>query len=218
MPPKICGIYVIINLTNGHLYIGSSVDVHNRVLSHKRGLRHQTHKNPKLQRAWNRDGEQSFAFLTLFQCDETVIRQLEGLVLQTCQPTYNLTMSVDGSTKLSEETKRKIGKAHKGIPKSAKHRRRIGEAHKGRPKSTEMRARLSASVTGRKHSSETKQKIGDALKGRVKSEAERKNIGEAQRGHKRNVGRRHTQKAKDNMSAARKRWWDKKREAKEIPV
>ena len=164
MAPPRCGIYAIVNLANGHLYLGSSVNIRRRVNAHKSDLRNSIHRNPRLQRAWDRYGETGFAFLTLFECDESVVRLLEGLVLEACRPAYNLTMSVDGSTRLSAETKRRLSVTRRGVPKSAAHRRHIGEAHKGKRKSAAWRANLSASAFGRKNSPETCRKIADGLR------------------------------------------------------
>ena len=226
--PKTCGIYAIVNRTNGHLYIGSSVDVRGRMFRHKQDLRRQTHKNPKLQRAWNRDGEPAFVFLVLFKCDESVVRQLEGLTLEACRPAYNLTMSVDGSTRLSDETKRRLSETHRGVPKSEAHRRHIGEAHKGRPKSAAQKAKLSKAMTGKKLTAEHRRKIGDAEKGRVTSDLARKHMSEAQKGHpvslkvrqslkgnKLALGLRRSAETKQRMSASMKASWIRRREAKE---
>lgn len=230
--PKQCGIYAIVNRTNGHLYIGSSLDVQYRMLAHKRALNYQTHKNPRLQRAWDRDGKGAFVFLRLFECDESVVRQFEALALETCRPAYNLTMSVDGSTRLSDETRRRLSETHRGVPKSEAHRRHIGEAHKGRQKSAEERAKISASKKGRKLTLEHRRKIRDAGRGRVATELARKHMSEAQKGHvisldgRRRIGEAHkgnkyalghrcSPEAKQRMSEIRKAWWASKKASQE---
>lgn len=200
-----------------------------RITAHKRALFHGTHKNPRLQKAWDRDGEGAFVFLRLFECAESAVRQLEGLVLQACRPVYNLTMSVDGSTRLSDETRRRLSETHRGVPKSAAHRRHIGEAHKGRLVSAETRAKLSVLKTGTKLTAEHRRKIAEGLKGRVASDLARKHMSDAQKGHpvslkvrqrlkgvKLALGLRRSAETKQRMSASMKASWIRRRGTKEI--
>lgn len=56
------GIYAIVNTINGKVYIGSSKSVEGRCNGHFRDLRNHKHYNVKLQRAWNKYGEQSFSY------------------------------------------------------------------------------------------------------------------------------------------------------------
>lgn len=78
-------------------------------------------------------------------------------------------------SKLSEETKRKIGNANRGRIPSAETRAKISAAGKGRLVSAETKAKLAASrrFTGRRHSEESRRKISEKLKGRVFSDEER---------------------------------------------
>ena len=50
----------------------------------------------------------------------------------------------------SKATRRKISKAHKGVPLSESHRQRIGEGQKGRMHSEESRRLISEAAKGRK--------------------------------------------------------------------
>jgi group I intron endonuclease len=63
--PRTSGIYQILNEKNGKVYIGSAVDLQRRAHHHRRELRRGTHGNPKLQRAWNKHGEDAFAVSVL---------------------------------------------------------------------------------------------------------------------------------------------------------
>jgi group I intron endonuclease len=56
------GIYRILNTVNGKPYLGSAVIIPNRWREHTRTLRKGTHKNPHLQAAWNKYGEEAFIF------------------------------------------------------------------------------------------------------------------------------------------------------------
>lgn len=62
---KTQGIYMIRNVIDGTVYVGSGKVIQNRWKSHRSLLRRGKHHSPKLQRAWNRDGEQAFAFSVL---------------------------------------------------------------------------------------------------------------------------------------------------------
>lgn len=55
-------IYQITNMVNGKYYIGSAGSFERRQWQHKYDLKRNTHKNPRLQAAWNKYGEEAFVF------------------------------------------------------------------------------------------------------------------------------------------------------------
>ena len=57
---SISGIYIIRNLINGNVYIGSAVRIDSRKRQHLHKLRSGKHENGHLQKAWNKYGEDSF--------------------------------------------------------------------------------------------------------------------------------------------------------------
>lgn len=57
---KKSGIYCIINIKNGHKYIGSSTNMYQRLMCHRSWLRRGSHHSIYLQRAWNKYGESIF--------------------------------------------------------------------------------------------------------------------------------------------------------------
>jgi group I intron endonuclease len=63
------GPYQITNTIDGSFYIGSSKDVHFRYQVHQGELRSGKHCNKHLQRAWDRDGEDSFILEILCYCE-----------------------------------------------------------------------------------------------------------------------------------------------------
>jgi group I intron endonuclease len=140
-------IYQITNMMNGKYYIGSSASFERRVWSHKYELKNGTHKNPKLQAAWNKYGEAAFVFEILetvaegesqLACED---RYLTGKVgLPEC---YNINFYAEHSRlgiPHSDESKAKIsnkvqaavaeGRGGKFLP-SEETRRKMSEALKG---------------------------------------------------------------------------------------
>lgn len=104
---------------------------------------------------------------------------------------YNITDGGEGwSGPLSEETKKKIGKAHKGKCISEETKKKIGEAHKGKIFSEEHKKKLSEAHKGNtnalgnhfKLSEETKKKISEFNKRKKVSEETRKKLSEVHKG------------------------------------
>lgn len=56
------GVYSITNIVTNRVYIGSSIDIEDRFLQHKRRLKSNSHPNPKLQNSYNKYGLESFIF------------------------------------------------------------------------------------------------------------------------------------------------------------
>lgn len=63
------GIYKIEHVTSGRVYVGSSVNIASRRRHHLGNLRRGSHFNVKLQNAWNKYGEQAFAFILIEECE-----------------------------------------------------------------------------------------------------------------------------------------------------
>src|SRR5690606_19704596 len=59
------GVYQIVNLKNGKIYIGSAKCFKVRANQHLKSLRENKHHNKFLQRSFNKWGEQSFLFEVL---------------------------------------------------------------------------------------------------------------------------------------------------------
>lgn len=63
--PKVSGIYQILCITNGKVYVGSGVNLQDRWHNHQSELRRGNHHNQMLQRAWNKYGAGAFVFSIL---------------------------------------------------------------------------------------------------------------------------------------------------------
>lgn len=186
-------IYRITNMSNGKYYIGSADSFARREWQHKYDLRRGAHKNPRLQAAWDKYGEEMFVFEVLEEVpDGQSPLQVEDIWLvqhvgkAEC---YNINPSAESPRSgmlMTAESKAKLSKNRKGKHAGAEHyrygqkvspevREKIGAAQRGKPKKE-----------GRKVSEEGKAKI-------------RANI-EAGRSHKHWIGRTHTKEAKAKMS------------------
>jgi len=65
-----CGIYLIVNLVNNKVYVGSTRSAKKRWFEHRCTLRNRVHPNPHLQSAWNQYGEESFIFGLVELCEK----------------------------------------------------------------------------------------------------------------------------------------------------
>lgn len=63
--PRSSGVYQILCIPTGKIYIGSAVDLWARWNGHRRALRRGKHVNCYLQQAWTRHGEENFEFSVL---------------------------------------------------------------------------------------------------------------------------------------------------------
>src|SRR4051812_13574965 len=71
------GIYKIVNILNGIIYVGSAVNIKKRWQWHKKDLRANKHRNSYLQNAWNLHGEECFEFSVIEYCEETQLLERE---------------------------------------------------------------------------------------------------------------------------------------------
>jgi group I intron endonuclease len=84
MKKLIGGIYSITCVTNNKSYIGSSYDIYNRWSDHKRILRKNQHHSIKLQRSWNKYGEENFLFSIVEEVlDSDELENVEQIWLDT---------------------------------------------------------------------------------------------------------------------------------------
>lgn len=132
---KNCGIYIIQNLVNGNIYVGSSSNIKRRFSQHKSTLRHNTHKNKHLQNAWNKYGEENFEFVVIehHSYPEKILGR-ENKCIRLYKPEYNnIRVNSEGRFVHSEETKRKIGlKSKEKFIKNPALKQQLIDLHKGK--------------------------------------------------------------------------------------
>lgn len=153
---KVSGVYKITNTANGKFYVGSSVNVRNRLHKHLSQLRRGIHANGHLQGAFTRDGEQALEFQLLEACAPDALLTMEQRHLDALRPEYNI-CRVAGNTLgvlHGPEAKAKMSAANKG-----------NQRHLGKPHTEETRRVLSSLASQRRASPETRAKMSEAMRG-----------------------------------------------------
>lgn len=159
----ICGIYIIYNSVNEHIYLGSSKNIKHRWNQHRHSLNKNKHHSKYLQRSWDKYKENSFIFSIIEICTEDKLQQIEQEYLDVCKPEYNLSPSAFSNRgyKWTEEQKKKKSKIHKGKPNPNKGKK-TGKIpwNKGCSMSKESNFKLSNSLKGKRNSKSTEFKLG----------------------------------------------------------
>ena len=191
-------VYCLTNTVNGKRYIGITNNFRRRWLDHQR-------HDYVIGRALRKHGKESFRISVLYsRLSFEMAAELEKrliLEMDTIMPNgYNVASGGGGGNtiagftdeemevykqkqreanlgkELSDETKRKIGKASKGNKYNLgrkltdEHKRKIGEAGKGRVVSDETRVKFSEIHKGKIIPSEMRCRISESLKGRKRPE------------------------------------------------
>lgn len=214
-------IYKITNNLNGKIYIGKhkTENIDDGYMG----------SGVAINRAIKKYGVENFTKEILFDVyGEDMMNFLEEAIVDEAfvarKDTYNIALGGDGGFaptwteeqrrkfkakrtghSVSEETRKKLSKAHKGKHSnlseetrrklatnkgkhfSEEHKRKLREAAKRRPPvSEETRNKISKTLTGRTHftSEETKRKIGNANKGKHRTEELKHRLAELHKGEK----------------------------------
>jgi group I intron endonuclease len=177
---RIPGIYLIRNIANGKVYVGSSVSVRKRLLNHVRDLKRGAHVNKLLQRAWEKYGAASFVFHALeyvARREDLALaeqRHIDALLAADRSRGYNIVPFADRRT-LAPETLAKMSAALKGKnagkSPSAEVRARISASLKGRPLSPKAleKRRTTLAAQSQDEKAAVARKVSLALKGKAKS-------------------------------------------------
>lgn len=129
------GVYIIVNTTNGSIYVGSSVNVRRRWNEHRSSLRKGTNQCIILQNAWNKHGEGAFIFAVLEYVDDKNDRHsLEQRYIDELKPEYNAQprVNIPGPRIYSDVTRAKISAAHKGRKHTEEYKSHMSEVMTGR--------------------------------------------------------------------------------------
>jgi group I intron endonuclease len=150
-------------------------------------LRRNIHHSIKLQRAWEKYGEENFIFEVIIYCkneDKLSYEQKCIDLYDSFNSGYNvLPFSTNCTGRIiSEETRRKISISNTGKKASQETKDKMSKVRKGRKPSKKMIEKLierNKARTGHKASAETREKMSKARKNFRPSEEHRKRISEA---------------------------------------
>lgn len=155
--PVCSAIYMIVNIYNDKYYIGSAVDVRNRITYHLSRLNRNLHHNQHLQGAWNLYGKDAFIYLILEKCSKEQLEFKEQLWMDRLKANdpeqgYNIRKQANSNQghKWSEASKLNMANLKKGKPRSEETKEKLRKANLGK--------------TGRKNTLETKIKMSEAAK------------------------------------------------------
>ena len=134
------GIYKIQSLLfPDKIYIGSAFNFKVRWRRHLWYLKNNKHHSSKLQRHYNKYGENDLSFSIITKCHKSHLISIEQFYIDSLNPFFN-ECRVAGNTsgrKFSEETKHKLSlkskgnKGRKGLPLSEEHKRKLSESMSG---------------------------------------------------------------------------------------
>ena len=142
------GVYQIYNTETGKRYIGSSINIEERLKQHRRKLKSNKHCNQHLQNAWNKYAEY-LVFEPLEYCEPDECLKLEQKYIDYYNSAnreygYNIDAQAASAGKhLSEETKQKLRERHLGKKIDPKIIEKVRQANLGkkRPKQSETMKR-----------------------------------------------------------------------------
>jgi group I intron endonuclease len=182
----VSGIYSILHIQTGKIYVGSSCCIKSRIFYHISKLRHNKHDNCHLQNAWNKYGEKDFKFFVLQLCQVSELSGLESLWMSLtacCCRDYGYNLDSIAIHKMhSEETKLKIANGNRGKIFSEERKRKISIAALGRkvpPRTPEQRENHRRAAMGHFVSEESRRKMSAIHKGKTISEKHRQQIRDA---------------------------------------
>ena len=118
--PRTSGIYQILCVPTGKVYIGSAVNLRQRWHDHYTRMRARTHNNEHIQRAWDKYGERAFVFSIV----EMVM--FPEYLLDREQHWMDETQCYDRSKGFNLA---RIAGSNIGIPASDQRKKRIGMAN-----------------------------------------------------------------------------------------
>lgn len=233
------GIYGIRNKLNQKIYVGSAVDVKKRWSTHLTVLKQGKHHSHRLQKAWDKFGQENFEWVILQKCRvENLIRYeqqwLEFYQSANSKHGYNI-LSIAGSPlgskrtpevklKMSEIARRRNYDPEYNAMITARAKKQWQDpAFRKKTTSPEAREKAAAKLRGRPMAEETKQKLSkkafeqtDKRKKAAQASVEtrKKLIEEDPEAKKRlyggNKGHKMSEESKEKMRQSALRRWAKK--------
>lgn len=192
------GVYEIVNVLNGKMYIGSLYCLRLRFKAHMATLRADNHRNVHLQRAWNKCGAEAFVFSIIeYVSEKSLIEREQFWIDAYCAATegYNIAPTAGNclGIKRSDDFCRKMSEARKGKPAPS------GAFKHGHVMPEETKKKISKTLKGKKATSETIENMSAAQKKAWKKRE--RPVGEKNP----MFGKKHTEEAKRKMKESRRR-------------
>lgn len=210
------GIYCIRNRKNGKSYVGSAVSFKVRWKGHRVNLRRGSHHSQKLQRAWDKHGEDMFEFAVL-ECvkDPATLVEREQVwidKLNAHKGGYNVSPTAGSvlGVKHNEAMREKMRAIRAANPITPEQHARMADGRRNSEKFKAHVSQLGASQRGRKHTPEAIEKISAASKRRMSDPEQREQQRAASTGFK------HSQETIEKLRAVpRRKGWKHTPEALE---
>jgi group I intron endonuclease len=168
------------------MYVGSSINIENRITTHIYALKKNKHHNIKLQNSWNKYGDKQFVFKPLMYCGKDVLCSTEQNIIDIMinnfpGKTFNIATNVElgesnRGKQRSEEVKNKISMANRGRKLAPKDKQRMQTINIGRKHSDEIKKKRSEILMNHQVSMTTREKIRKTLLGHPVSEETRKKM------------------------------------------
>ena len=166
MTDDICGIYLITNTINGHMYVGQSIDIHRRWREH---CALKDLDGSLVEKAIAKYGEDNFSFEIIITLENNTEKLNDAerewvAILNTYEDKnhYNLTPGGDFCPSKLPEVRAKISESKKGKKYSEETRKKMSKAHKGKKHSEEARKKMSKAHSRENLSEEARKKISEA--------------------------------------------------------
>lgn len=188
-------IYKIINDVNDKIYVGQTAEtVEKRWLRHKRSRNYKKYEHIHFYRALNKYGVEHFTPIELEKVEANSKKELKEKLdylekyyiklYKSFENGYNSTLGGDGGMlgfKHTEESRKKMSKAHKGVIPSEETRKKMSIAQTGKIVSKETRKILSDNLKSRGWTQEAIRKSADKHIGLKMSEETKKKIKTSQK-------------------------------------
>jgi group I intron endonuclease len=188
------GVYRILSNIDGKGYIGiTGRSFYERQWEHRYELKRQTHCNPYLQAAWNKNGEENFIFEILEVCPKELLKERELYWVEFYHTLerdfgYNIEIPTD-PPQHSKVTREKIGLSKIGKRRSLEVCKKISISRTGYRVPTEIKNKISFSTSGEKnhfygkhHSEKSCEKIREKKIGKKPSEKTKAKLSECRTG------------------------------------
>lgn len=212
---KFSGVYGILNIITGKLYVGSAINLHRRSVDHIYFLNLGKHHSVLLQRAWVKYSSINFDFIILEYTknkNDLVEREQYWIDLTNCSnPEFGYNVSPTAGNclgvKHTDVVKLQRSKDLTGLIRSAETRARMSAARKGvKIHSEESKLKISLAGKNRQVTDITKLKLSKVWKGRKHSSEtiEKLKIAAKKRGNNR-LGKKLSEESKKRMSEAQRK-------------